>query len=186
MECFIIGKAKETEFPEETETWLKDTVGLPNYALLLLNLYGVRTIGDLTEVDENTVDEIIGSVRNSTLFCGGLEMDSKSVREQYLGANYTDITKFDFKPMDKKKLLKMSKLAHDQLAQQSRDNLSKKMRKSLASNISNTSSALTSPVGSFSSQIESPDVSLQSQASSEVSSNPSKGSSSALRNNLEK
>lgn len=57
-------------------------------------------------MDLGTINEIIESVRDSTLFCGDIDMSSKSTREQILGDNYKDISKFDFKPMDKKKLRK--------------------------------------------------------------------------------
>lgn len=86
---------------------------LPDYVLLLLGLYGVRTLKDLKEFSSEDVDEIIQLVRSRSF--GGIELSSRLVKMKYLGGEYPDLTLFTFKPMDKKKLNRISESAANAL-----------------------------------------------------------------------
>lgn len=94
---------------EESKSLLK-SIKLPDNFSMLLELYGLRTVEDLSQLDEATINEVVAFVRNGSLE-EMVDMESKTNRIKYLGFNYTDLKTFKFAPFDLKKLKTVSGLA---------------------------------------------------------------------------
>lgn len=135
-----------TAMTQESKKLLQNDLRLPEYALLLLETYGMRTLEDLTELTIEVIQEIVECVRASAF--GDIDFTSKSVKAQYLGGNYSDVKTFDFKPMDRKKLNRVGELAEKELQ---RLNVVKEkglMNKRSKKNVENVSSEVSSPKSS--------------------------------------
>lgn len=91
------GKANKiaTEFTEDARKLLSRTLELPEYVLLLIDLYGMRTLKDLSTFGDGDINEIITMVREG-LF-ERIDLKSPSTRKQYLGHDYSDVKTFKFK-----------------------------------------------------------------------------------------
>lgn len=85
---------------------------VPEYVIRLLELYGFSCAKDLVSVDEELIGDIEEHVRDGR-FSSMVDFSSKSVREKYLGFNVFDVSSYMIKPLDKKKLLKVSAAARD-------------------------------------------------------------------------
>lgn len=77
----------------KTKDFLKGLL-LPEYAILLLELYGVGQIQDLKEFGEDDIETI------------------EEIRIKYLGIDFSDLADFSFRILDKKKLRTISAAAH--------------------------------------------------------------------------
>lgn len=130
-------KASLTAFTPEAYDLLSRKLGLNEYALLLVDLYGVRTLNDLSELDSSDIDDIVKHVREG-LF-GQVDFSSKSTRIRYLGADYPNVGSFDFKPMDRKKLLKVNILALEEIASRKEKESTNKLLKATAKASANAS-----------------------------------------------
>lgn len=84
---------------------------VPDYVVLLLELYGVTHITDLTEFGEEDVSDIVLKVRDCSIFPFAVDFQSKSNRIKFLGFEFAEVGLFDFGPLIKKKLLKLSAAA---------------------------------------------------------------------------
>lgn len=91
-----------TEFDDCAMNLLANDLELPEYALLLLDLYGMRTLKDLTTLGTDEIDEIIKMVREDSF--ERVDLKSRVIRIRYLGHDFADLKTFNFKPMDLRKL----------------------------------------------------------------------------------
>lgn len=89
-------------------------VGLPVHVALLLELYGIRTLSDLSSLDSTIIEDVENCVKNGT-FEAIVDLEDKSNRLKFLGFDYKSLTSFKFQPMDLRKLLKVSGLAQKEL-----------------------------------------------------------------------
>lgn len=126
MEYFhFIGRSPQTQssalegFNQAAQALLAENE-VADYVLLLMGLYGVRTLKDLCEFGPEDVDEIVKLVRSGSF--GGIEFTSRAARLKYLGGEFPDLASFMFKPMDKKKLNRLSEAATDALGKEERAN----------------------------------------------------------------
>lgn len=85
---------------------------VPDYAVLLLELYGFSCLTDLESIDQNIIQDIEHHVRTG-LFQSLVDFACKNAREKYLGFNVLDVSCYSIKPMDKKKLLLVGTNARD-------------------------------------------------------------------------
>lgn len=83
---------------------------VPNYVRLLLELYGITFIEELSKLDYQDIEEIEQGVRSGS-FGGHVDFTSKANRMKYLGFDVSDVSKFSFRPIVKKKLLAISAAA---------------------------------------------------------------------------
>lgn len=88
----ISAKEKEisTSFTPEAHDLQSRKLGLNEYALLLVDLYGMRTLNDLSELDSADIDDIVKHVRGG-LF-GPVDFGSKSARIRYLDTSATKLS----------------------------------------------------------------------------------------------
>lgn len=122
-----------------------------DYVVLLLSLYGVRTLKDLRDFDDDDRDEIVRSVRSGSM-CG-VEFRLKNVKLKYLGGEYSNVEMFDFKALDKKKLSRMKESAEqalelEKLAKHKCDQLEGTRKRSRTTIHSSTQSSTQSMAGS--------------------------------------
>lgn len=89
-------------------------VGLPEHIFLLLDLYGVRTLQDLSALNSSIIEEVESCVKNGT-FEGIVDLEDKTNRLKYLGFDYKSIDSFKFQPMDTMKLLKVPDIVKNSL-----------------------------------------------------------------------
>lgn len=89
-------------------------LNLPNNIALLLELYGMRTISDLTSLDDSVITEVVECVRNGT-FAALVDLEVIPNRIRYLGFNYKSLSTFNFPPFDLKKLRGVSYIANERL-----------------------------------------------------------------------
>lgn len=89
-------------------------VGLPDHITSLLDLYGIRTLKDLTSFDSAIIEEVESCVKNGT-FEGIVDLEDKNNRLKYLGFDYKSIDSFKFLPMDTMKMLKVPELVKKSL-----------------------------------------------------------------------
>lgn len=90
------------------------TNGIPQYLQGLLGLMGVYSISDLTEINEEFLVSIETSVRQGA-FDAQVDFKSKQNRIKYFGSDYAQLAEFSFRPLDRKKLLRLPELARAKL-----------------------------------------------------------------------
>lgn len=88
--------------------------GLTDNIAMLLELYGIRTLNDLTTLDYTIIEDVENSVKNGT-FEAIVDLEDKNTRLKFLGYDYKSLNLFKFQPMDTRKLLKVSALAQEAL-----------------------------------------------------------------------
>lgn len=96
---------------EKTKGFLKTKL-IPDHVCLLLELYGIVYLQDLEAWDETDIQEIEKSIRDGT-FSSQVDFNFKSNRVKYLGLDMADISKFSFRPFDKKKLMVLGAAARE-------------------------------------------------------------------------
>lgn len=143
-------KAITTAFTPEAHALLSGKLGLNEYAVLLVDLYGMRTLYDLAELDSDVIDDIVKHVREG-LF-KQVDFESRATRIRYLGADFQTPEAFNFKPMDRKKLLKVNAAALEEITKQKELELTRKLLKSSANASTSTQRALTSELSNSSTQ----------------------------------
>lgn len=89
-------------------------VGLPDNIGLLLELFGIRTVSDLSTLDAALIEDVENSVKNGT-FEAIVDLEDRENRLKYLGYDYKSLNLFKFQPMDTRKLLRVAPLATEAL-----------------------------------------------------------------------
>lgn len=90
---------------------------LPEYAITLLELYGVSHVSDLIGFGREEIAELELKVRDRSIFPGNIDFEAKSSRKKYLGFDYSLPEQFGFSPLVKKKLLLLDTRAAESQAQ---------------------------------------------------------------------
>lgn len=94
---------------KQTMSFLADQL-LPEYACLLLELYGITTIAELVMINDEVIRDIEQNVRVGS-FGGHVDFGSRTARIKYLGFDVSDVKQFSFRPLVKRKLLSISAAA---------------------------------------------------------------------------
>lgn len=89
-------------------------LNITNHVSLLLELYGVAFLDDLTSFDDSDIENIERNVRQGE-FSNQVDFDSKQNRIKYLGFDLANWKDFTFRPIDKKKLSKIGAAASKKL-----------------------------------------------------------------------
>lgn len=89
---------------------LLDSADLPGHVISLLHLYGIASIKDLVDFGETEIQEIQALIRGGT-FGGQTDFTQKSNRKKFLDGELCDYSSFSFRPVDRKKLLKLAEIA---------------------------------------------------------------------------
>lgn len=87
---------------------------VPKHLQELLGLAGVFTVEDLLEVDGDFLLSIEEDVRNSR-YNDQVDLDSKKNRIRYFGTEMSNLEVFSFRPLERKKLMKLAELAKEEL-----------------------------------------------------------------------
>lgn len=91
-----------------------ESLGIPRNIWLLMDLYGLRTLSDLTSLDGDMVKDIEASVGNES-FAAMVDWSSKEERMKYLGYDCKHLPAFKFKPFDLRKLMVVASAATDEV-----------------------------------------------------------------------
>lgn len=97
---------------EESKELLR-SLGVPEHIWLLMNLYGLRSLDDLSALDGDVIKDIEMCVGNGT-FSEMVDFGSKAIRQNYLGYDCKNLMTFKFKPFDLRKLMSVGVLAINQ------------------------------------------------------------------------
>jgi hypothetical protein len=96
---------------EKTKKFLKTKL-IPDHVCLLLELYVIVFLQDLEAMNETDIQEIERNIRDGS-FSSQVDFSCKSNRVKYLGFDMADISKFLFRPIDKKKLMVLGAAARE-------------------------------------------------------------------------
>lgn len=77
---------------------------ITSHIQLLLEFYGVSSMQDLCEFEEEDIKKIEDLVRDGTL-SRHKDLDSSDNRRAYLGFDYNDLKSFSLRPIDRKRLM---------------------------------------------------------------------------------
>lgn len=80
------------------------TISLPNHMRNLLHLQGVAVIEDLLMFDGESLNEMVGGIRDGSFTDGYVDMSSKIDQRRYFGALVPEPSKFHFRPFERIKL----------------------------------------------------------------------------------
>jgi len=80
----------------------------------ILELYGINTINDMSQMSESTPDEIEQWVRDGK-YEGMIDAESKEVRVKFFLHDFKKMHLFNFKVFDMNKLKKLGELARHKL-----------------------------------------------------------------------
>lgn len=80
---------------------------IPSYLASLLSLAGVFNSADLGEVNDELLNLIEAKIRAGS-FADQVDFKSKQNRLKYFGSDYSDLTSFSFRALDRMKLTRLA------------------------------------------------------------------------------